>query len=73
MPFPAALPIPTINAMGVASPRVQGQAIMMTATAAVRAWKERGSGPAIIQTTKVTMLIPITIGTKMEATRSASC
>ena len=37
MPICAARPLPTINAVGVASPRAQGQAIINTATAAVKA------------------------------------
>ena len=39
--------------MGVASPRAQGQAMMRTATALIRAWARRGSGPQIAQPMKV--------------------
>ena len=73
MPCRAARPTPTVTAIGVASPRAQGQAIISTETAAVSACKSRGSEPKIIQATKVTRAKTSTIGTKMAATRSASC
>ena len=45
MPCPAPRPVPTMMAIGVARPRAQGQAMMRTATALMRAWARRGSGP----------------------------
>ena len=37
MPFSAPMPLPTINAVGVASPKAQGQAITSTETAVIKA------------------------------------
>ena len=72
IPARAPLPVPTMIAMGVASPRAHGQATISTATAFTRACAKRGSGPAESHTTKVTMAATMTAGTKYEDTRSAS-
>ena len=45
MPYSAALPVPTMIAVGVARPRAQGQAMISTAMAAWSAKVSRGSGP----------------------------
>ena len=45
MPFSAALPVPTMIAVGVASPRAQGQAMIRTAIAACRAKVSTRLGP----------------------------
>ena len=63
-PFSAPLPVPTMIAIGVARPRAQGQAMMSTATALTSAWASRGSGPAALQTMKVSTAIASTAGTK---------
>ncbi len=42
MPARAPRPVPTMMAMGVASPSAQGQATIRTATALTRAWAKRG-------------------------------
>jgi len=66
----AARLVPTMIAIGVASPRAQGQAITSTAMAAVRAWARRRSVANPSQAKKVTRLIPMTTGTKTPAMRS---
>ena len=50
--------------MGVASPSAQGQAMMSTLTAAIRAWASCGAGPKTIQTMKAITATAITAGTK---------
>ncbi len=64
IPFSAPLPVPTITAVGVANPRAQGQAIIITATKVKRAKVKGGNGPKLNHMTKVAMAIEITIGTK---------
>ena len=51
MPCIAPRPMPTITAVGVASPRAHGQAITSTATVISSAFNRRGSGAAKAQTT----------------------
>ena len=72
IPFSAPLPIPTINAVGVAKPIAQGQAIISTATKFIKAKVKEFSPPKIIQSIKVRIAITITIGTKIAATLSAN-
>ena len=62
MPSRAPLPVPTIMAIGVASPRTQGQEITSTAIALARA-KENPS-PAAIHPTSDTRATAMTAGTK---------
>ena len=68
--FSAALPMPTIRAVGVASPIAQGQAITSTLTAESKAWGSRAVPPTSSQTANVTRLMTTTAGTKMRAMRS---
>ena len=70
MPSCAPRPVPTISAVGVASPRAQGQAMIKTATAAVKAAET--DVPSTSQPTSVASEIAITTGTKTAETRSAS-
>jgi hypothetical protein len=53
-----------MTAVGVANPRAQGQAIIITATKVNRAKVKAGKGPKLNQMTKVAMAMEITIGTK---------
>ena len=71
-PMVAPLPVATITESGVARPSAQGQAMMSTATAFTIACAIRGSGPISAHTTNVTTATPITAGTKMPDTWSAS-
>ena len=64
MPYSAPLPVPTIIAVGVASPRAQGQAMMSTAMKLRKAKVRAGAGPTKYQIIKVMIAIPMTIGTK---------
>ncbi len=59
-------------AVGVARPRAQGQAMIRTATKFSIAKRNAGRGPTASQTRKVRTAIPITVGTKTPATRSAN-
>ncbi len=59
-------------AVGVASPSAHGQAMIRTATKFSMANRNAGCGPTAHQTANVSTAIPITVGTKMPATRSAS-
>ena len=61
-----------MTAIGVASPRAQGQAMTSTATLLTSARASRGSGPHTDQATKASPATATTAGTKTEATRSAS-
>ena len=70
IPSCAPRPVPTMIAVGVASPSAQGQAMISTATAAVSA--AFAPWPARSQATSVPKAITITIGTKTDETRSAS-
>ena len=70
MPSWAPRPVPTIKAIGVASPSAHGQAMISTATAAVKA----AAGPAPIpsQNPRVATARAMTIGTKTPEMVSAS-
>ncbi len=61
-PFSAPLPVPTMMAVGVASPRAQGQAITRTAMKIERA--KTGVWPATSQATAATRATAKTAGTK---------
>ena len=69
MPSCEPRPVPTRSAVGVASPRAQGHAMMSVATAAVKATSRED--PKIAQARKVAIARPMTTGTKMAETRSA--
>jgi len=69
IPFFAPFPVPDIMAVGVASPRAQGQAMINTAT--IRIMDGTNSPPTAHQRTKVRKAIPITPGTNTAATLSA--
>ncbi len=70
MPSWAPRPVPTISAVGVASPSAHGQAMISTATAAVNA--VAGSAPVPSQKPSVATASAITTGTKTPEMRSAS-
>ena len=70
MPYSAALPVPAISAAGVAKPSAHGQETTSTLTALFRALS--APAPRIIHTIKVTTAMPITDGTNIPATLSAS-
>ena len=69
MPSWAPRPVPTMRAVGVARPRAQGQAMISTATAAVKA-SDRPA-PVTIQKISVARASTRTIGTKIREMRSA--
>ena len=69
IPICAARPLPTINAVGVASPSAHGQAMMSTATAAVNAFSASPSKNN--QAANVAALITNTTGTNTLLTLSA--
>src|SRR3989344_2428667 len=65
IPCSAPLPVPTIIAVGVASPKAQGQAIISTAIMLVNAkLKAAVAGPKTYQRTKVATASIRTTGTK---------
>ena len=70
MPFFAPIPLPTMMATGVARPSAQGQ--LMTSTEMPRARAKPKSRPRIIHTAMVSAAMPITVGTKMPETLSAT-
>ena len=70
MPSCAPRPVPTISAVGVASPIAQGQAMIRTATPAVNAVAVEE--PASSQPASVASATAMTIGTKIAEMRSAS-
>jgi len=70
IPCSAARPTPTIIEMGVARPNAQGHAITKTVIAETIAKLKRGSGPNIVQTTKLIREMMTTTGTKIPATLS---
>src|SRR5690554_1138554 len=72
MPFSAALPTPTIMAVGVASPKAQGQAITSTVTMASRPCTTPLLPPHRSQAPKVRTAMPSTTGTKTAAILSTS-
>ena len=69
MPSCAPRPVPTSRAVGVASPRAHGQAMINTATAAVNA--RTGSSPTARVTTSVPSASVSTTGTNTAEMRSA--
>ena len=69
MPSSAPRPVPTMIAVGVASPSAHGQAMISTATAAVKA--NAGDSPVPSQKPRVAAAKAITVGTNTAATRSA--
>jgi hypothetical protein len=72
MPFSAPRPVPTMIAVGVASPRAHGHAMMSTETAVTSAMLRRDSaGEANHQTTNVTRAMAITMGTNTPLILSA--
>jgi len=72
MPFSAARPVATITAVGVASPKAHGQAIIRTETKLKSALVRTGSGPKSNQIIKTSTAKDITTGTKKLAILSAS-
>ena len=70
IPFSAALPVPTIIATGVANPNAHGHDITSTAIADDRA--NSTVAPAKSHTIAVNTDMPITIGTNIPETLSAS-
>ena len=72
IPASAPRPIPTITAVGVASPIAHGQATTRTAMAVATARTSFGSAPKRYQPIKVRMLIRMIVGTKISDMRSAS-
>ena len=64
IPASAPLPVPTMIAVGVASPSAQGQAMIRTAMKACRAKVKRGSGPQTYQPMKVSAERARIAGTK---------
>ena len=70
MPSCAPRPVPTSSAVGVASPRAHGHAMIRTATAAVNA-AATVPAPNTHQPNRVSSDSTITIGTKTAETRSA--
>ena len=69
MPFFAPCPVPTIIAVGVASPKAHGQEITRTETAAFSAMLN--GFPVSSHTIRVTMAMLMTIGTKTPLILSA--
>ena len=70
MPSWAPRPVPTMIAVGVASPRAHGQAMISTATAAVNA--DAADSPTPSQKPRVATARAMTIGTNTAEMRSAS-
>ena len=64
IPSAAPRPVPTMIAMGVASPSAHGHAMMRTATALIRACAYAGGGPKMAQTMNVMSEDASTAGTK---------
>ena len=72
-PSSAPRPIPTMIAVGVASPRAQGQAMMSTVTAATKPCSQPSTGLRKPHATKVKTAIRTITGTKTRAIRSTTC
>jgi len=70
--FSAHFHVHIIIAVGVASHNAQGQAIINTDTKLIKAKLNDGSGQIKYQTINVSIAIQITVGTKIEETKSAS-
>ncbi len=62
MPFSAPMPVPTITAVGVASPKAHGQAMIKTAINTVKA--KTNPAPANNHVIKARIPMTITVGTK---------
>ncbi len=73
IPFSAPFPIPTMIAVGVASPRAHGHAITRTVTIANSPCVKLFSPPKIIHIARVRSEIRMTAGTKIDAILSTSC
>ena len=71
MPCFALTPVPTMMAVGVASPSAQGHAMTSTATKMVST-KEISLPPTTSHRSAATTAMHMTVGTKYPATRSAS-
>ena len=71
IPASAPRPVPTMIAVGVASPIAHGQAMTTTLMNAVSASVSLGSGPNVTQIANVTAATTRTNGTKTSAMRSA--
>ena len=70
MPCPAPLPIPTMRAVGVASPSAQGHAMISTVTSASSPRVKPSSGAKSIHAAKVSTARTMMAGTKTPAIRS---
>ena len=73
MPLSAPLPMPTIMAVGVASPSAHGQAMMTTVTNANSPWVNPPVPSSNIHTMKASTAMPIMVGTNIPAILSTSC
>ena len=71
-PISAPLPVPTMIAVGVASPSAHGQAIISTETKTNVENVKAGAGPSSIQNRKAAPAAIMTAGTKYAATWSAN-
>ena len=71
-PAVAPRPVPTMIAIGVASPSAQGHAMMSTATALTSASARRGSGPHSAHPANAATATVTTAGTNQAANRSAT-
>ena len=71
-PSAAPRPVPTMIAIGVASPSAHGHAMISTATALTSACASLGSGPQIAPRGERQTAMTTTAGTKYAATTSAS-
>ena len=72
IPFSAPLPMPTMTAVGVASPNAHGQAITSTVTAARIPCVMPPDGSKTSHRTKESRAMPMIVGTNMPAILSAS-
>ena len=73
IPFSAPFPMPTMMAVGVASPNAQGQAMMVTVTAASKPWVNPLLLSSHIQTKNERTAMLRMVGTKIAAMRSTNC
>ena len=73
IPASAPRPVPTMIAVGVASPIAHGHAMITTPMNAVSARVSRGSGPSAYQATNVSAARTRTAGTNTSLMRSARC
>ena len=72
IPLSAPLPIPTMIAVGVASPRAHGQAMISTVTMARRPWVKPSTGSSSIHKMKESKAMAMIAGTKTAAILSTS-